>query len=77
MIGDLRITRLAETPGFMEAYEYELQRGVHKTYTEAYLECENLRIKYFGTPKFSSFDSFRTVRAKYLKKKDSKSPRKP
>jgi hypothetical protein len=64
MFGDLNeIRRL----GFENRFIYNIKKT--KTYKDAYQKTENEYVDTFGKRRYSSYDSFRNVRNRYLKKK--------
>jgi hypothetical protein len=67
---DLRITRLVDPVGFLTAVSE--QQRYYKTIPEAYLAVEEIYFKYYGKTRYSSFESFKQVRNRLIKKNKSK-----
>lgn len=70
-MASIKITALADTPGFIEAFDLQLSTGRHKTKAACYLALEAKRTKHFGARKFASYDSFRVVRRLHLAKQST------
>ena len=64
MFGDLKEIR---RDGFERRYLYNIK--ITKTYIEAYKKTEKEYFKIFQENRYASYDSFRNVRNRYLKKK--------
>jgi hypothetical protein len=54
--------------GFMDRYDQLLKSNDHKTYYDTYLATEQEHITIFGYPRYSNYESFRSVRKKYVQK---------
>ena len=64
MFGDLKEIR---RDGFEKRYVFNIKKT--KTYIEAYKLTEDEYVSTFGKRRYSSYDSFRNVRNRYLKNK--------
>jgi hypothetical protein len=64
MFGDLNEIR---REGFERRYLFNVSKT--KTYIEAYKKTEDEYIATFGKRRYSSYDSFRNVRNRYVNKK--------
>lgn len=60
------ICKIATSSGFYQYYFDQLK--FHKTNVECFETINDLYFKYFGEYKYSSYNSFRTLRNKHLKK---------
>jgi hypothetical protein len=60
------IRRIGTVTGFYEYYFQQLKN--HKTEIECFEAVNDLYFEYFGEYKYSSYDSFRKVKNKHLKK---------
>jgi hypothetical protein len=67
---DKRITALVDAEGFMNAVSE--QQRYYKTIPEAYLAVEEIYYKYYGKTRYSSFESFKQVRNRLIKKNKTK-----
>lgn len=59
-------TRLLSFTGFNQAFEEELPRS--RSYKEAFQKVQDQLEEAFGIEKYSSYNSFQTVRKRKLKK---------
>jgi hypothetical protein len=60
------ICKIATSSGFYQYYFEQLK--FHKTNVECFETINDLYFKYFGEYKYSSYNSFRTLRNKNIKK---------
>ena len=60
------IRKIATVTGFYEYYFQQLKN--HKTEIECFEAVNDLYFEYFSEFKYSSYDSFRKVKNKYLKR---------
>jgi hypothetical protein len=60
------IRKIGTVTGFYEYYFQQLKN--HKTEIECFEAVNDLYFEYFGEYKYSSYDSFRKVKNKYLKR---------
>jgi hypothetical protein len=60
------IRKIGTVTGFYEYYFQQLKN--HKTEIECFEAVNDLYFEYFGEYKYSSYDSFRKVKNKHLKK---------
>ena len=69
-IYDKTILKLISFAGFNQRFEQNMR--VCNTYKNAYLKTEELYQGAFGQKKYASYDSFRIVRARKMKKNKKK-----
>lgn len=59
------ILELATTAGFIAEFYQQCQH--HKTDVDAFEYLNDLHEKFFGKPKYSDWESFKTIRKRYVK----------
>jgi len=59
--------RLSDPEQFQKRFNQLARKNPEKTYIEIYFMVENDHIEVHGKTKYSSYESFRVVRSRYMK----------